>query len=127
MENLIQSVSGKPARILYGIPGIIFGLFHFAGAENMAAMVPVPGGVFWVYLTGLFLVAGSLGLILNVKGLGKLAAFLFGLLILSFAFMIHLPGILNAANEQAGTLSMMMFLKDLMIGAGAWAIAKSID
>jgi putative oxidoreductase len=127
MENLIQSVSGKPSRILYGIPGIIFGLFHFAGAENMAAIVPIPGGVFWVYLTGLFLVAGSLGLILNVKGLGKLAAFLFGVLIFTFAFSIHLPGIINAANEQAGTMSMMMFLKDIMVAAGAWGISSMLE
>ena len=127
MENLIQSVSGKPARIIYGIPGIIFGLFHFVGAKNMAAIVPVPGGGFWVYLTGLFLVTGSLGLIVNIKGLGKLAAFLFGVLIFTFAFSIHLPGIINAANEQAGTMSMMMFLKDIMVAAGAWGISSMLE
>ncbi len=52
-------------RIVFAIPFAIFGLMHLMMANNMAGMVPtyVPGGVFWVYLTGLALVAATISII----------------------------------------------------------------
>ena len=37
------------ARYVFAIPFGIFGLFHFMNASQMAGMVPLPGGVVWVY------------------------------------------------------------------------------
>jgi uncharacterized membrane protein len=58
MKNTIFNIS-KIGKYLYAIPMVIFGLFHFLNANAMAGMVPIPGGVFWIYLTGLsFILAG---------------------------------------------------------------------
>lgn len=56
-------------RILFAVPFLIFGLFHFTGADNMAGMVPswLPGGVLWVYLTGVGLVAAPIAVLTGKK------------------------------------------------------------
>ena len=54
MKNTILNIS-KIGKYLFAIPMVIFGLFHFLNASAMAGMVPIPGGEFWIYLTGLSL------------------------------------------------------------------------
>ena len=80
-------------------------------------MVPVPGGVFWVYFTGICLIAGAVGLF--IPKLAQLAGALLGVLILIFAFSIHLPAI----NGEHGQEHLMLFFKDLGIAGGAWLVA----
>lgn len=55
------------ARILFALPFIVFGAFHLLGADKMAASVPawLPGGVLWIYITGLAQIAGGLAIILD--------------------------------------------------------------
>jgi putative oxidoreductase len=121
--NQLIDVGAKVGRYIYCIPLLAFAMNHFTNAQMMAGMVPIPGGVFWVYFTGAALAAGAIGIITNLKGLGALAAFLTGLLILSFVFTIHLPGFLNAKDEMSKMLPMIAMLKDLGMVGGAWAIA----
>jgi len=78
-------------RILYGLPLLVFGLLHFMGAQMMAGMVPafIPGGILWVYITGLALLLAVIAIIAN--RLTALASLLLGIMLLSFALTIHLP------------------------------------
>lgn len=99
-------------RIMYAVPMAIFGLFHFMNANAMAGMVPVPGGVIWVYLTGVALVAAGVSIIIKKKA--SLATLLLGILLLIFAFTIHLPGAIDGA--QASTSN---FLKDFALAGAA--------
>ncbi len=48
----MNSVTGL-GKYLYAIPMVIFGVFHFLGANDMAAMAPF-GGIFIIYFTGIF-------------------------------------------------------------------------
>ena len=64
MKNLIFNIS-KIGKYLYAIPMVIFGLFHFLNASAMAGMVPIPGGVFWIYLTGLSLIWAGVSIIIQ--------------------------------------------------------------
>jgi hypothetical protein len=89
-------------------------------------MVPVPGGVFWVYFTGVAILAAAVGIITNFKGLGALAAFLTEVLMLIYAFTVHLPHLMHAQDEAQRMVPMMSFLKDLGLAGGAWAIARLI-
>lgn len=59
----MQMLTSTVARILFALPFLVFGLMHFVGADSMAGMVPVPGGVFWVYLTGVAMVAAAVAII----------------------------------------------------------------
>ncbi|RJE75142.1 DoxX family membrane protein [Reichenbachiella sp. MSK19-1] len=108
-------------KFIYSIPMMIFGLFHFMGAKGMTGMIPsyIPGGVFWVYLTGVALIAAGLGILIGKKG--RLAAQLLGLMLVLFALMIHLPG--ATSGDQAATA---MFLKDIALGGGAWVLSGQL-
>lgn len=106
------------ARVLYGLPMAIFGLFHFTSANDMAGMVPsfIPGGVFWVYLTGLALILAALAIIIQKKA--RLACLLLAAMLIIFVLTIHLPGL--GENMQA---SMPNLLKDTALAGAALAFA----
>ncbi len=99
-------------KYLYAIPFAVFGLFHFMNAEGMAGMVPLPGGVFWVYLTGVAHFAFVISVLIGK--LDKLAAVLFSLMLLIFALSIWLP---QAGMENQSAMTAL--LKDLSLSGGA--------
>ena len=105
-------------KFIYIIPLTLFGLMHFANAQQMASMVPswLPGGVFWVYLTGLGLIAATVALLINKKV--TLAMTLLGVELLSFALFIHIPTILGGDQMAVGQL-----LKDVALAGAAFYIA----
>ncbi len=111
----MKALTTTVARYLYAIPFVIFGLFHFMNAGKMAPMVPLPGGVFWIYLTGLGLVAAGISIIIQKRA--KLAALLLGIMLLIFILTIHLPGLMNEATMQT---SMMNLLKDMALMGAAF-------
>jgi uncharacterized membrane protein YphA (DoxX/SURF4 family) len=116
--SVLDVLTTKVARGAFALPFAVFGLFHLLNARAMAGMVPVPGGVFWIYFTGLALVAGSVG-ILTGK-LGRLAAFGLAALLLTFILGVHVPNLGQAATQQ---MAVMGLLKDLSLLGGAltWA------
>lgn len=91
----------------------------------MAAMVPLPGAVFWVYLTGVALLAASTSIVIEKKT--RLACTLLGILLLIFALSIHLPGIIGAEGDQQMQMSMSNMLKDLAPAGGAWVLADHYE
>jgi uncharacterized membrane protein len=107
----MKSTLSTLGRLLYAIPFAVFGLFHFMKAEGMAQMVPVPGGVFWIYLTGTAMIAASISIVIRKKS--SLASLLLGALLLVFVLTIHLPMVLGGDQSAMGQL-----LKDLAL-AGA--------
>jgi len=117
-ERVLQVLTTSVARGLFALPFLVFGLTHFAFADGMAGMVPVPGGVFWIYLTGAALVAGSIGIL--TRRLGTWAALGLALLMLTFALTVHVPGLANAASQQ---MSLIGLLKDTALAGGALAWA----
>lgn len=115
MNVLTDNVS----KYLYAVPFAIFGLFHFMNATAMAGMVPIPGGVFWVYLTGAAHLAAAASIIIGKKT--RLAGLLLGVMLLIFALSVHLPEVISSAGENAS--AMTNFLKDTALAGGAWVIA----
>jgi uncharacterized membrane protein YphA (DoxX/SURF4 family) len=117
-SDAATSATLKAGRVVFAVPFLLFGVTHFLNASAMAGMVPVPGGAFWIYVTGAALVAGSLG-ILTGK-LGRLAAFGLAALLLVFIGGVHLPQLANAATQQMAIINV---LKDasLLGGALTWA------
>ena len=105
-------------RILFALPFAVFGLMHFMAAGDMAGMVPswVPGGVFWVYLTGLALISATVAII--AKKHISLAALLLGILMFVFVLTIHLPMVMGG-NQMA----MSSVLKDFALGGAALMIS----
>lgn len=116
--SVLDRVTSTGARVAFALPFAVFGVFHLTNAGAMSKMVPLPGAVFLVYLTGLALIAGSVGVL--TKTLGKWAALGLAALLASFIAFIHLPGL---GNPQMGQMAMTNLLKDtaLLGGALAWA------
>jgi uncharacterized membrane protein YphA (DoxX/SURF4 family) len=107
------------ARILFAIPFLVFGIMHFAYAGNMAGMVPIPGGVYWIYFTGVAQIAAAVAIVSGYQA--RLASLLVALLMVIYIVAIHVPGMGNEATAQ---MSMSNLLKDLGIAGGALAIAN---
>lgn len=105
-------------RIVFAVPFAIFGMMHFMATGDMAGMVPswVPGGVFWVYVTGIALVAAAISIILKKQI--YLASVLLAVLMGVFVMTIHLPALLGG-----DLMAMSGMLKDMSLAGGALLIA----
>lgn len=103
-------------RILLAIPFLVLGLMHIPGAENMAGMVPawMPGGVLWVYVTGVANILAGVAFITGKQA--RLAGQLTALMMLIFILAVHLPGM---SNPDMAQMSMIAILKDLGLAGGA--------
>ena len=106
----------KVGRFLYAIPMAGFGVLHLMMGEAMAGMVPIPGGVIWVYITGVALVAAATSIIAGKHAV--LATRLLGLMLLIFATSIHLMALLG--GDQA---AMSNVLKDTALAGGAFILS----
>ncbi len=112
------------ARIAFAIPFVFFGVNHFIVGANMSGAVPsfIPGGVFWIYFTGLSLIAAAVSLVINIKA--KLAMRLLALMLLIFMLTIHLPGVFTPETAMQSTMG---FLKDMALAASALLFAEVAD
>ena len=99
-------------KYIFAIPFLIFGILHFAGADDMAAMAP--GGKMMVYFTGLALIAAAISIFIGK--LDKLACLLLALMLVLFIVIVHAPGL---GSEDTMQMSMMAVLKDLGLAGGA--------
>jgi uncharacterized membrane protein YphA (DoxX/SURF4 family) len=108
----------KIGKILFALPFGIFGIFHFMGADNMAGMIPswLPGGVLWVYITGLALLAACISMLTGK--MTRLATLLLGVMMLVFVLTIHLPGVMS--GDQ---MAMPGVLKDLALAGAAFFVS----
>ncbi|MFT7232891.1 MAG: putative oxidoreductase [Cyclobacteriaceae bacterium] len=108
-------------KLLFALPMAMFGFFHFMGASEMTGMVPsyLPAPVLWVYLTGLALILASVAIIIGKKA--KLATILLGVMLLSFAILLWLPGFLDQAQPAAS-----MFLKDTALAGAAFFLSAHL-
>ena len=116
----MKALTTVVAKILFAVPMLLFGIMHFMNAGAMSGMVPgfLPAPVFWVYLTGLALVAASVSIMTGYKT--RLASLLLALMLASFVLLIHLPGVMNPDTWQ---MSMPSLLKDTALAGAALFIA----
>ena len=99
-------------KYIFALPFLIFGIFHFMGAEDMAAMAP--GGTIMVYITGVPLIAAAISIFIGK--LDKLACVLLAVLLILFILLVHAKGLGDEATMQMSTMSI---LKDLGLAGGA--------
>lgn len=89
------------ARWTFGLSVVVFGLVHLTGVEFAAPMVPkwMPlGGNFWTVFTGIAFVLGGLAIVAGI--LDVLAAWLVGLMLLSFNALALLPLIFASPHNH---------------------------
>lgn len=101
---------------LFIVPFAIFGLLHFVGAEQMAAMAP--GGAPMVYFTGLCLIAAAVSVFIGKYD--RLATMLLALMLILFVAIIHAPAAAGGSAEAMPNL-----LKDIALAGGALMYASA--
>ena len=110
-------------RYLFCVPFGIMGLNHLTSANYMAAgYVPsfVPGGVFWVYLTGVALIAATVSFV--IQKYTRLAALLTAALMLVFFLSVHLPNLIGG-----NMIAMSGLFKDIGLAGGALLLASNYE
>lgn len=107
-------------RILFGIPFVLFGLLHFIEAGDLEALVPgyIPGGTFWVYVTGIVLLGGGSAIVINQYT--RTAGYLIASLMFLFVIILHIPGLFDDATRP---MALSNFLKDFALGGAALIMA----
>jgi uncharacterized membrane protein len=83
---------------------ILGGIQHFVYVDFVVKLVPewIPGSRYWVYFTGLALIAGGVGIL--VPRTSRLAATMVGIMILLWVVLLHIPravGLHSAAETAA--------------------------
>ena len=112
-------------RILVAIPLVVSGIGHFARTAIYASIVPreFPHPEFWVILTGIFELAGAIGLLLPETT--RAAAVAVALLMIAV-----FPANIHAANRTVGGLHMpsvpvrlaMQIVYVLLVLIAGWGI-----
>ncbi|MCE9597727.1 MAG: DoxX family membrane protein [Spirochaetia bacterium] len=103
-------------RILFGIPFLIFGVFHFLNATALVGAVPayLPAPAVFVYLTGAAMILAGVSILSKIKI--RMACLLLAVLLLIYIVLVHVPGLPN--QMSVGSL-----LKDLALLGGALTLA----
>ena len=106
--------------VCVAVPLAVFGALHLAGPRFVAPLVPpyMPfGRMFWVYAVGcaLILAADSIAMKVGVRWSGLL----FGIMMILFVAMIHLPGALRKPDRIIWTI----VFRELSFGGGGWLLA----
>jgi uncharacterized membrane protein YphA (DoxX/SURF4 family) len=91
---------------------ILGGIQHFVYLDFVTKLVPswIPGPRFWVYFTGLALIAGGVGILFPKTA--RLAATLTGIMILLWVLLLHIPRAVadpHAAGETSGVFEALAF------------------
>jgi uncharacterized membrane protein len=110
-------------RILFALPFGIIGLNHFLMTDTFLGMMSsfLPGGGYTILLTGAFLIAASICIILN-KFIKVVCFSLAGLLFL-FIITIHIPHLIYTTDARSYQEALFGLLKDTGLMGGALIIA----
>lgn len=102
-------------KVFYFFPLAVFGIMHFASPDYFLFLVPkfVPGGIFWVYFSGVALTGASMAIMMNI--IPKLAAVGLILFVLTFIITVDIPGIFFGIDKYHFFISL---LKDISLFAG---------
>jgi uncharacterized membrane protein len=130
-ENVLGEIS-RTGAVLFAVSMMYFGYRHFTHGPGISRIVPawMPWRLFWVYFTGVGLSASGLSIL--VRKCSRLAAFMLGVMLMSFVLLIHVPSMISSMMEHPGDLSALWFnstggvnnaLKDIALAATAFMIA----
>ena len=101
LENFLEKLI-PAGKYFFAITMVVFGYMHFLYLDFVTALVPnwIPWHLFWTYFAGAALMAGGLGIILNIKR--HLAANLLGIAIFIWFIILHIPRAIADPNSGNG-------------------------
>ncbi|HYW96000.1 MAG TPA: DoxX family membrane protein [Bacteroidales bacterium] len=115
----MKSLTTTVARIIFAIPFLIFGIFHFMNMTQMAGYLSEwPLAKFFVIFSGVGFILASIAMIIN--RFARLAALLLALELLIIILAIHVPGLSNPDMMQ---MNITAILKNTGLIGGALMVA----
>jgi putative oxidoreductase len=109
--------------VLYALVVGFFGVNHFLNGTGFQNSVPsfIPGGIFWVYLTGVALIAAAISF-LTGKLTKAAGLFLFVFLII-VVLTIHVPALMRSTSSPVISIALTNLVKDTGLAGAALMIA----
>lgn len=100
-NSLLEKRTAIAARLMLGLPTVIFGLFHLVGLRIFATIVPhwISFGYFWAALTGIAFVLAGCAICSGIKDV--LALRLLALMLLLFEGLVEIPPIFVRLHNEA--------------------------
>ena len=119
MNNTVISRIGT---IIYALVIGFFGVNHFLNGTGLQKQMPrfVPYSIFWIYLTGVLLIAAAVALLINkyVRVVGILLAIFLILIVVT----VHIPAMTNVTEERVSII-VTNLVKDTGLAGAALIIA----
>lgn len=97
----MKTLTNTVGRILFSVPFLVLGIFHFVYTGKLAGMLagwPVPE--VFVYIAGAGLLLGAIAIIINRYA--RLAAWLLALELLIIILGVHVPQLMDPKTHMAG-------------------------
>jgi uncharacterized membrane protein len=109
--------------VLFALVIGFFGVNHFLYGTGFQKTVPsfIPGGIFWVYLTGAALIAAAISF-LTGKYTRPAGLFLAAFLII-IVFTVHIPALIHTPGDPVVSIALTNLVKDTGLAGGALMIA----
>lgn len=120
-----QHIISRIAIYMLAAVMFYFGIRHLLYPDVLVVTVPdfLPGGKFWVYLTGVAFILAAISFFINLWV--RAAAYLLALLLFIIVFTIHLPNYTQTADMAYQQMAITNLLKDAALAAFALYIASN--
>jgi uncharacterized membrane protein len=106
-------------NLCFAVPLAVFGAEHFSLGSSMIGLVPpyMPIRLFWIYFVGAALIVASLSIATKIQV--RWSGLLFGIMMLLFVAMIHLPGAIRSGDRIIWTI----VFREMSFGGGGLVLA----
>ncbi|HTU43629.1 MAG TPA: hypothetical protein VMF91_01105 [Bryobacteraceae bacterium] len=108
------------SNLCFAVPLAVFGAEHLSGARFIMLGVPsyMPWRLFWAYFVGFALLAASLSIATKIQV--RWSGLLFGIMMLLFEAMIHIPRVFAHPKDR---IPWVIVFREMSFAAGGWILA----
>jgi putative oxidoreductase len=113
----------KVGLVLYALVIGFFGVNHFLNGTGFQNTVPsfIPGGIFWVYLTGAALILASISFLTGKRT--RAAGLFLAIFLLIVVLTVHLPALMHSTGSPLVSIALTNLIKDTGLAGAALMIA----
>jgi uncharacterized membrane protein len=110
------------SNLCVAVPLAVFGAEHLSGARFIMLAVPsyMPWPLFWAYFVGLALLSASLSIATKIQV--RWSGLLFGIMMILFVAMVHLPRVLANPKDR---FAWVIVFREMSFAGGAWILAAN--
>ena len=109
--------------VLFALVIGFFGVNHFLYGTGFQKTVPsfIPGGIFWVYLTGAALIAAAISFLTGKYT--RLAGLFLAAFLIIIVFTVHIPALIRTPGDPVVSIALTNLVKDTGLAGAALMIA----